>query len=274
LPSYYHMISTRKLFVRTSLILAVSYLLVCFLLYIFQERLIFFPEKLTKDFRFSFSQKFEEISIETGEDKLLHGLLFTSPHPKGLIFYLHGNAGALNSWGDAAKRYTTFGYDVFLLDYRGFGKSEGSIKSQMQMFDDVQLAYDAMKKKYVEGNITVLGYSIGTGLAAYLASVNSPKQLILQAPYYNLPDLMSHSYPLIPTFLLKYKFRTNDFIKKCRMPVIIFHGDKDEVIYYGSSLKLKTEMKPGDTLITLKGQGHNGITDNPQYVGALYKILN
>lgn len=57
------------------------------------------------------------------------------------------------------------------------------------------------------------------------------------------------------------------------MPVVIFHGDQDEVIYYGSSLKLKQEMKPGDTLITLNGQGHNGITDNRDYIAAIETIL-
>jgi pimeloyl-ACP methyl ester carboxylesterase len=85
--------------------------------------------------------------------------------------------------------------------------------------------------------------------------------------------MMRHTYPIIPTFLLKYKFRTNEYIKDCKMPVVIFHGNRDEVIYYGSSLKLKTQMKPQDTLITLDGQGHNGMTDNPEYISALGKIL-
>jgi pimeloyl-ACP methyl ester carboxylesterase len=57
------------------------------------------------------------------------------------------------------------------------------------------------------------------------------------------------------------------------MPVVIFHGDQDEIIYHGSSLKLKEEMKTGDTLITLKGQGHNGMTENPEYLAAIQTVL-
>jgi pimeloyl-ACP methyl ester carboxylesterase len=87
-------------------------------------------------------------------------------------------------------------------------------------------------------------------------------------------DMMKHNYPVIPTFLLKYKFESNKYIKDCKMPVVIFHGDRDEVIYYGSSQKLKPKMKDVDTLITLKGQGHNGITDNPEYINAIGRILN
>jgi pimeloyl-ACP methyl ester carboxylesterase len=84
---------------------------------------------------------------------------------------------------------------------------------------------------------------------------------------------MNHTYPIIPTFLLKYKFETNEYIKDCKMPIVIFHGDQDEVIDHSSSLKLKRLMKTNDTLISLKGQGHNGITDNPQYINAIKNVL-
>jgi len=236
--------------------------------------MIFFPEKLDKDFKFSFPSKFEEIHFQTGDKKILNGVLFKADSSKGLIFYLHGNAGSINSWGEIAKTYTDLDHDVFLLDYRGYGKSEGSITSQDQLFQDLQFVYNEVKKRYSEDSVIVLGYSIGTAPAAKIASTNNPKMLILQAPYYSLTDMMRHSYRIFPTFLLKYKFRTDQFIRDCKMPVIIFHGDKDEVIYYRSSLKLKDLMKGTDTLITLRGQGHNGITDNPDYKTEIFKILS
>ena len=256
------------------IVIGTLYLVICGLLYFFQEKLIFFPQKLTKDYRFEFGQPFEEMTIPTNDKSLLHGLLFKADSSKGLIFYLHGNGGALDSWGEVARTYTALNYDVFLLDYRGYGKSEGAIYSQKQFFDDVQAAYDSLKTRYADDKIVVLGYSIGTGAATKLASVNNPKLLILQAPYYSLTDLMRHSYPIIPTFILKYKFETNNYLKACKMPVVIFHGDADEVIYYGSSLKLKTLFKDQDTLITLQGQIHNGITDNAVYRRELQRILS
>ena len=255
-------------------ILAAAYVVICIILFFFQEKLLFLPEKLDKNFQFAFDEKFKEINIKAKDGKLLNGVLFTSDSSKGLIFYLHGNAGSLNTWGEVAKRYTGLKYDVFMLDYRGYGKSEGSIRSQTQFHEDIQIAYDEMKKAYNESNIAVLGYSIGTGPAAYLASTNHPGLLILQAPYYSLTDMMKHTYPVIPTFLLKYKFDTYQYIKECKMPIVIFHGNQDEVIYYNSSIKLKELFKKTDTLITLNGQGHNGITDNPQYISSISKILN
>lgn len=235
--------------------------------------MIFFPDKLDPAFKFPFAQQFEEINILTSDNKRLHGVLFPAEASKGLIFYLHGNAGSVNSWGPLAKTYTDLNYDVFILDYRGYGKSEGSIRNEKQFFEDVQLAYDEMKKNYEENKIAVLGYSIGSGPATYLASTNNPGHLILQAPYYSLVDMMRHLYPLIPTFFLKYRFETNKYIKDCKMPITIFHGDQDEVIYYHSSVKLKKHLKATDTLITLKGQGHNGITDNPEYISEIHKVL-
>ena len=254
-------------------IILIGYILVCGLLYFFQEKLIFFPEKLSKDHLFQFDQTFEEKNIRTNDGTILNGLLFKADSSKGVIFYLHGNGGALNSWGEVAKTYTDLNYDIFLLDYRGYGKSEGVIKGQEQLYKDIQTAYDEMKKEYTEDRIIVLGYSLGTGPASKIASENDPRLLILQAPYYSLTDVMRRTYSIIPTFLLRYKLETNKNLKDCKMPVVIFHGDVDEVIYYGSSLKLKNEFKTGDILITLRGQGHNQMTYNEDYQRALGEIL-
>lgn len=261
------------LMIKLFFILSCLYLLFCLLLFVLQEHLIFLPEKLPRDHRFRFAQEFEEIWIETQNQTPLHGLLFKAESAKGLIFYLHGNAGSLRSWGEVAQTYTDLHYDVFMLDYRGFGKSEGSIASQAQLHQDVQLAYDTIKARYPENQIVVLGYSVGSGLAAKLAASNAPRLLILQAPFYSMTDLMKHTFPIVPTILLKYKMKTHEYLKACRMPVILFHGRQDEVIYYGSSLKLRKFLKPTDTLITLDPQAHNGMTTNPEYRKAIQEIL-
>lgn len=255
---------------KIALILYVS---ICLVLYFFQERLIYFPEKLSKDFKFRFYHEFEEVNIRTADNVLLNAVLFRSASSKGVIFYLHGNAGSINSWGDVAEIYTRLQYDLFMLDYRGYGKSEGQISGQEQFYSDVQKAYDILKTRYDESKIIVLGYSIGTGPATKIAAENNPKLLILQSPYYSLTDMMRHTYPVIPTFILKYKFETNKFIKKCKMPIVIFHGDKDEIIYYGSAVKLKGLMKGTDRLITLRGQGHNGMSSNAGYLMEMERIL-
>jgi alpha-beta hydrolase superfamily lysophospholipase len=263
-----------KLFLLNTLkILLCMYALLCVLLYFFQEKLIFHPQKLDKDFQFQFDAPFEEKNIKMADGTMLNGVLFKALHSKGLIFYLHGNAGSMGTWGHVAKTYTDLNYDVFVFDYRGYGKSEGSINGQKLFFEDIQTVYDELKKTYPETKIIVLGYSIGSGSAAKIASTNNPKLLILQAPYYNFTDIVKQRVPFIPTFILKYTFQTNQYLKDCKMPVVVFHGDQDEVIYYGSSLKLQKEFKSTDTLITIKGLGHNGMTFNEDYRVEIKKIL-
>ncbi len=255
------------------LLFVTLYCILCTSLCFFQEKLIFLPTKLEKDYQFDFKQNFEELYFKTSEGKLLNGLLFKTINTNGLVFYFHGNAGALNSWGNIAKTYTDLNYDVFILDYRGYGKSEGEITSQKQLYEDNQLVYNKLKEIYKEEDIIILGYSIGTGLASKLASSNTPNQLILQAPYYNLIDIMKQNFSLVPSFILKYKFMTNEYLKDCKMPITIFHGDSDTVINYESSLKLKEEFKDRIHLVTLKNQGHNQITYNRDYNRELKKIL-
>lgn len=251
------------------------YLLICLLAYFFQEKLIFFPQVLVKDFRFRFAGEFEERFVEMKDGKKLHALLFRAENTKGVIFYLHGNAGSLEGWGGVAETFTDLNYDVLISDYRGYGKSEGLVKSEAQLHRDTQSLYDFLKNNYSENRILVLGHSIGSGMAAKVASENTPKLLILQAPFYSVPDLAQNTTPLqiFPTFLFKYKFRTGKFLKKVNAPVVILHGDKDEIIYYGSSLKLKQEFKPGDTLITLNGFGHNNFLGSDRYRKEIEQVL-
>lgn len=263
----------KKILKRIVLFIASLYVLVCVLMYFMQERIIFIPTQLKASHQFTFDQDFEEKTFKAKDGVKLNGVLFKGAESKGLIFLMHGNAGSLESIGGVAKTYTKLNYDVFILDYRGYGKSEGEINSQEQLFEDNQMAYEALKKEYDEKSIIVLGYSIGSGMAAYLASTNNPKMLILEAPYYSLTDLMQNTYSMLPTFILKYKFATNEYLKNAKMPVEIFHGTEDNSIYYGSSVKLKKELGGKVHLISLPNQGHNGITSNGVYQYAIKLLL-
>ncbi len=249
------------------------YVAMVILLYFFQEKLIFHPSKTSKNYPFQFLPKTEELTFKTSDNTLLHGILIKTENSKGLIFYLHGNAGCVETWGNVAHTYTSEKYDVFLLDYRGYGKSEGNISSEKQLYEDVQLVYGKLKEKYSEDKIIILGYSIGTGMAAKLATKSNAKLLILQAPYYSLTDLVNSFVPIFPSFILKYKLETNVFLPQCKMPVVVFHGNKDKTIYYDSSLKLQKLFKKEDTLILLDGQSHNNMNGNQQYIKEIEKIL-
>ncbi len=234
----------------------------------------FFPgQKLDKDFNFNFSTPFTEVYIVTEDGYKLNGLLFKAKRSKGLIFYLHGSNDAVNIWGKIAPLYLNFNYDIFILDYRGYGKSESIVTNERQLFGDVQTAYNKLKQSYNESKIVIIGQSMGTGPAAKLASANNPKALILQAPYYSIPDWINNIAPEIDTSNMNFQLKTFEFLPKIKAPVIVFHGDSDHAIYYGSSEKLSALFKKGDKLFTLKGEGHNNFVNNTEYLTKMKAFL-
>ena len=267
-------------------ILLLLYIAVCLLFYFFQERFLFFPQKLSADTRFTYPYTFEEFFIEVGEGVKLNGLLFKAEAGKskqedtgpgsaarGLVFYLHGNAGALNSWGYAAEEFLQEGYDVFIPDYRGYGKSEGNISSQKQLFRDMEQVYLEIRKPYQERKIIITGFSIGSGPASWLASRHQPDMLILIAPFYNMGELANHYFPFLPSFILRYPLRNNQYIREVEAPVALIHGRQDEIIPYESSLKLKEHLKSEARLYSLEGVGHNNISSSPQYRKVIAELL-
>ncbi|WP_438969406.1 alpha/beta hydrolase [Nonlabens sp.] len=262
----------KKLFKRLLFIVLASYLLICGLLYFYQESLLFFPEKLEEDFTFEFKNKFIEKDIITSTGNTINTLHFKQENSKGVIFYLHGNGGSLKSVGNVSEHFLPLGYDVFMLDYAGYGKSSNEITNQQEWFEDVQFVYDDLKMNYEEDQIIVIGYSIGTGVASFIASQNDPSHLILHAPYYNMTDMMQRNYPFIPTFILRYELATNEYLKDCNMPVHIFHGEDDQVIPVESSVMLSKEFNIPFT--KLENQGHNNMAGNPLALEQLNKILN
>jgi len=237
------------------------------------EQQFFPPHKLHKDFQFHFSTPFSEINTTTEDGFNLNGLLFKVKHPKGLIFYLHGSSDAADIWGKISPTYNILNYDIFILDYPGYGKSDGSVTSERQLAGDIQTVYDELKRSYKESNIIIIGQSMGTGPAAKLASNNTPKALILQAPYYSISDWIYNIAPEINTSKMRFQFKTFESLPKIKVPVIIFHGDRDDAIYYGSSKKLSAFFKKGDELITLKGEGHNNFVNNLEYLCKMKVIL-
>jgi pimeloyl-ACP methyl ester carboxylesterase len=257
-------------------ILLVLYAGLCICYYCFQEKFLFTHTK-PSDYTYQFDNKFEERNILTRDGKKLNGLLFKSDSSKGLIFYLHGGGHTLDKWGKYAGTYTNLHYDIFFLDYRGFGKSEGDLPTEEQLYNDVQDAYNNLKTSYKEEAIVVFGYSFGTAAAARLASLNNPKMLVLQAPYYSGAAAVKNNYPflyaIIPSFLLKYKLKTCDYVKGVKSPIVIIHGNKDSTFNVSQAYQLKSLLKPADELIVLDNQGHNGFTDNKEYLEVLKRVF-
>jgi pimeloyl-ACP methyl ester carboxylesterase len=264
----------KKLIIAFVIVLFVGYVGVCFWFYTGQDKALFKKVKHEAGYQYRFDQPFEERSITMHDGKHLNGILFKADSSKGLILWLPGGRGMLDSLAPDAVSYTRLHYDVFMINYRGFGKSEGSITSEAGFNSDMQSVYDYFKKEYNEDKLVVFGYSLGTGPATTLAANNHPRLLLLLAPYYSMQEMTQKAIPYLPmSILLKYRFKTNENIPRVTSPIVMFHGTADKQIDIDASYRLKQYLKPTDELVVLEGQQHNGYLSNQAYLQAVARVL-
>lgn len=241
--------------------------------YLLQEKLIFSPIKLPKNYKFPFSDH-EEWNIKMEDGNVINSILFKSKNPKGVVFYIHGNADNIRYYGDFAPVFLKNNYDVFMYDFRGFGKSSGRIINERVLQRDNKRLYEKLLEKYEERKVVVYGYSIGTGLAARVASKHSPQALVLETPYYDFIDIIKFHKAYLPARLItKYFFRTHKYVKNCKCPVYAFHGTEDRRVPYYSGMKLKKSC-PKIDFTTIKGGTHNDLHSTKEYKDKLKEILS
>ena len=256
-------------------IVVIVYVAISILLYLFQDYFLFKPEKLDKDFQFYYeNQETEEYNIETRDGATINGLRFKSQNPKGVVFYLKGNSKSIKGWGKFAVDFTRHGYDVIMVDYRGFGKSTGR-RTQKAVKRDMQVIYNKIKENVSEKYIILYGRSLGSGFATKLASMNNPKMLILDAPYYSLSKVAKKYIPFMPlSLLIKFPMPTYKWLKYVECPIHIIHGTDDRLIPYKTSVKLSIIKPNTTTLHTVIGGGHKNLNTFESYHAMLTEIVN
>lgn len=244
------------------------------LIYFIQEKILFRPTVLPQDFKFEFQYDFEELFLKTDRDAVINALHFKARNPKGIILYFHGNSGNLLRWGKVTEFFVEKQYDVLVIDYRTYGKSVG-VLSEQALYHDASYCYDFLKERYEEKDITVYGRSLGTGIAAYVASKNHPKNLILETPYYSMIDVAKIRFPMFPVQRIsKYKLPTHEFIQQVKKPILILHGSKDRVVPFESGRKLyEASPKELTTLIKIEGGTHKDLIHFEAYQAGIEAVL-
>ena len=253
--------------------IVLGYLALALIVYFVQERFIFKPEKLPQDFEYKYAVPFEELFFDVAEGIRINGLHFYCPNPKGLILYFHGNSRSIKGWAKHAKDFYRYQYDVVLVDYRVFGKSTGK-RSEKDMHNDMQFVYESLLKKHAENYILVYGRSLGSGFAVKIAADNSPRYLILDAPYFSFIKVAERFTPFLPhKWLLRYHLHTDQWIRKVNCHTYILHGTRDRLIPIRHSEKLQMLNPRMITLIRIHGGGHNNLPSFPEYHNFIRDIL-
>lgn len=244
------------------------------MLYFLQEKILFLPNTLPANYEYSFSAPFEEFNLHAEDGALLNALHFKTEKPRGAILYFHGNAGDLSRWGHVVSPLVEKGFDVIVMDYRTYGKSKGKLSEEV-LFSDGQLFYEYAKEYYAEAQIYLYGRSLGTGIATRLASLNKPRKLLLESPYYSLIDVAEGRFPYLPVKrLLKYRMESYKYMMRVQCPVIIFHGTSDEVVPFESGERLFNSIEHlPKKLVAISGGAHNNLDQFEEYQQGIAEAL-
>ncbi len=268
--------SNKHKWFRRLKILILVYCGVGIILFYLQEKILFHPEQLDSNYTFSFDQPFEEINMPFNSTDTVCMIKFypADSARKGVLIYFHGNKKNVEHYARFVPSFTAKGYEVWMPDYPGFGKSTGE-RTEQKLYT---IAYEVQKMaavKYRPEQIIIYGKSLGTGIAAYIASVKPCQRLILETPYYSIPSLFrSYAFMYPASVLSNYKLPTHEFLADVKAPVAIFHGTGDWVVPYRSGARLKKMLKPGDVFIKIPEGSHNNLSQSPIYQKSLDSLLS
>ncbi len=246
------------------------YAVVCIVVYFMQDKIFFMPDQLPENHRF---RQGEEIELEVEKGMYIHCLLLKEKPSNGLIIYFHGNKGSNKRCLHQAYGLMGNGYDVLMPDYRGYGKSDGKIVSEKQLFSDADKVYEYALEHYEESDIFLVGYSMGTGMATHLAAKNNPVHVFLNSPYESFINLKDRKMPFIPDFLIKYPLNNKKHLEEIQCKVTLFHGTDDELIPYDSSVNLQ-KVNPDDIeLIPMAHTSHRRAIFSDVFISEISRVL-
>jgi len=239
------------------------------------DYLIFQRVKLREEHVFTFDYPYEEFTIYTEDKEKINALLFKPTTPsKGLIIYFHGNADNLQRWGQYAIDFTKLGYEILMMDYRGYGKSTGK-PSEKLYYKDARTVWYWAKENIEFNKVVLFGRSLGSAMASNLAMEVNPDLLILETPFDELKGAM---LPVVRRmfsfFSVKHVFPTKAHLSQVICPKMVLHGTNDRVVPLDSALKLKSVLADTDQFIIIPNAKHGNLRTFDLYHQKLSEVLN
>ena len=266
---------TKKKIVKWLKIAVTVYLLGGMALYFLQDYILFHPVTLKRNKTFNFPEPHNDISIALNDNDTINLVDFAATDTvlRGIVLYFHGNKRNISWYAKYIPYFTRHGYQVLMIDYPGYGKSTGKLTEE-KLYDWALQVYKIAHKRFAADSIIIYGKSMGTGIAAQLASIRDCKRLILETPYYDFPSVISHYLPVYPvSFMLKYQLPTHQYLESVKAPITIFHGTSDWTVSYKNTERLKPLLKSGDEIVTIDGGDHNNLYQYKKTIEKLDSLL-
>jgi fermentation-respiration switch protein FrsA (DUF1100 family) len=249
------------------------------LVYFSQSSMLYLPDVAGRDLvadPSAIGLTFEDVHFAAADDVQLHGWLVHAASPRGTLLFFHGNAGNISHRMDSIRDFTGLGLDVFIFDYRGYGRSEGR-PSERGTYRDADAAWRWLTD--VRGldseRIVLFGRSLGGAVAADLAARVRARGLILESTFTSVPDRGSELYPFLPVRLLsRFHYDTLSKMGRLDMPVLVVHSPGDEIIPFQHGVKLFEAAREPKEFLEIQGSHNDGYsTSRDSYTQGLGRFL-
>ena len=242
-------------------VLVGSYAIVCAVLFVFQDRLLYLPNIAGRSLVATpadIDLDYEDVHLETADGVELHGWLVHADDSRGTVLFFHGNAGNISHRLDSIRVFNRIGLSVLIIDYRGYGQSQGR-PSEEGLYRDAEAAWYALVRDRGESpdRVVLFGRSLGGAVAAWLAARTEPAALILESTFTSVPELGQQLYPVFPVRrLARMNYDTRAQLQEVTAPVLVVHSPDDEIVPFSHAERLLEAAPEARELLRLRG-GHN-----------------
>ncbi len=266
----------QNLLVTFFAILVITWLLLTFALYVFQPNFLYFPTKELVATPKQIGLAYKSVYISTGDGARIHGWYVPVDKPRATVLYLHGNGGNISHRLAALQAFHTLALNTFIIDYHGYGLSEGD-PSEDGTYQDAEAAWEYLTRTrgLAPEEIIVFGESLGGAAAVWLAIRDRPAGVILESAFTSLRDLAKRYYPFAPVdLLLRFHYPTLERIDKVACPILIAHGRDDEIVPFEHGERLYKAITARKMFLERTG-GHNDAfsADVNHYMPALGRFI-
>ncbi len=238
-----------------------------------QEQIIFKPEKLDSSYSFQTLYPHKVFDIPVNATSRLSILYVYTDSSKGQVLYFPGNSGNISTHLGALPFFLKRGYNVFIMDYPGFGKSTGT-PTENALYEDADIVYQLALRYAGPDKTLIYGTGLGGGVAAHLAARRKCKALVLQSTFYSMTALAHHYLPVYPVKkYLKYSFPVYHAVQRTLAPIVLFHGKKDRKIPFSQAEKLAGLLSPKDRFIPLPNASHDNVMRQPRFKRVMDSLI-
>ena len=237
---------------------------------------IFFPMKEMSSTPKDVGLSYEDIYFTTIDNKKLNGWFIPAHNAEFTLMFVHGNAGNIGHRLEKILLFHVLGLNVFIFDYRGYGKSEGA-PSEKGVYKDIDAAYLYLtdKRRIPKDRIILYGESIGGAVAIDLASREEVRGLITEETFSSVKDMAKMAYPVIPHFVFSARFNSVSKIGQVSCPKLIIHSVDDEIVPFYLGEKLLNAAKPPKKFLKVRGSHNTAFFDSKEeFVKGIQSFVN